>query len=53
MGSDKHNSATTAGLGFLIHDHGRLEALVTEISVTGVAGLEPATYGFGDRRSTN
>jgi hypothetical protein len=20
---------------------------------TGVAGLEPATYGFGDRRSTN
>jgi hypothetical protein len=21
--------------------------------LTGVAGLEPATYGFGDRRSTN
>jgi hypothetical protein len=23
------------------------------IGGTGVAGLEPATYGFGDRRSTN
>jgi len=27
--------------------------LVVSFWLAGVAGLEPATFGFGDRRSTN
>jgi hypothetical protein len=29
------------------------QAFSWRLQVTGVAGFEPATYGFGDRRSTN